>query len=157
MFHSKGQPQLRRLFVKWGDYEDLSPLRSMSQLETLRLGGASSVRNLGPLAKSRALTGLELEGLRHAHDASPLASLTGLRQLELGGDWMSPRVAHIDSIAWLPSLSNLEHLLLHTLIVDDLDYARLLDLPKLRAVRVMAARGMHPSLEELKTRLPWSE
>lgn len=153
----EGQSQLRRLVVKWGDYQDLSVLGSMTQLETLQLGGASSVRSLEPLARLTTLTGLELEALRHARDASPLASLTGLRRLELGGDWMSPRIAHIDSIAWLPSLHNLEHLLLHTVIVDDLDYAPLLALPKLRAVRVMEARGMRPSYAELKTRLPWSE
>jgi hypothetical protein len=46
-------------------------------------------------------------------------------------------------------------LLLHTLIVDDLDYHPLLSLPNLRKVRVMATRRMTPSIEELIARLPW--
>jgi hypothetical protein len=40
------------------------------------------------------------------------------------------------------------------LIVDDLDYAPVLSLPNLEAVRVMKARGMRPSLEELMAATP---
>ncbi|GGB91424.1 hypothetical protein [Cellulomonas carbonis] len=152
-----GQTQLLRLFVKWGDYADLSALSAMDQLEVLRLGGASSVRSVEPLADLDAtLTHLEIESLRDAHDLSPLGHLNNLVQLDLGGDWMSPRIAHIDSITWLPGLRRLEHLLLHTLIVDDLDYTPLLGLKRLKAVRVMQARGMRPSLTVLSDQLPWS-
>jgi hypothetical protein len=152
----RGQTQLQRLFVKWGDYDDLSSLQDMHSLRVLRLGGASSVRDLSPLSSLSRLSHLEIESIRHAHDLSPLASLVALRQLEFGGDWKGPRRAHIDSIGWLPRLQGLEHLLIHTLIVDDLDYSPVLRLPHLRAVRVMAARGMRPPIEELQRRLPWA-
>jgi len=153
-----GQSQLRRLFVKWGDYEDLSVLSGMDQIEALRLGGASSVRSVEPIVDLRAtLTHLEIESVRYVHDLTPLGRLDGLTQLDVGGNWMSPRIAHIDSIAWLPELQKLEHLLLHTVIVDDLDYTPLLQLKVLKAVRVMQARGMRPPLADLKSQLPWSE
>lgn len=153
-----GQSQLRRLFVKWGDYEDLSVLAGMAQLEVLSLGAAPRVRSVAPLADLRSsLTGLQIESLRDAHDMSPLAGLTCLTHLELGGDWTSPRNAHIDSIDWLDHLARLRHLLLHTIVVDDLDYTPLLRLPALAAVRVMKARGMTPAYEDLKAQLPWSE
>jgi hypothetical protein len=151
----RGQTQLRSLFVKWGDYDDLSSLQGLHGLRALRLGGASSVRDLSPLSNLFGLRHLEVESLRYANDLSPLATLTQLRQLEFGGDWTGPRRAHIDSIGWLPGLEGLEHLLIHTLIVDDLDYNPLLRLPHLQAVRVMAARGMRPPIEELQRRLPW--
>lgn len=70
--------------------------------------------------------------------------MTHLRELEIGGNWMTPRTGHISTIAFLRSLGHLETVLLHTLIVDDLDYSPLLDLPCLRSVRVMKARGMRP-------------
>lgn len=128
----------------------------MEDLKALRLGGASSVLSVEALADLHAtLTHLEIESLRHPHDLSPLGRLSNLVQLELGGNWMSPRIAHIDSIAWLPELRNLEHLLLHTLIVDDLDYTPLLQLKSLTAVRVMATRMMRPPLTELMSHLPW--
>lgn len=152
-----GQTQLRHLSIKWGDYEDLSPLRNLSALDSLRLGGASSVRSVAPLAYLTRLTSLEIEGLRYARDLTPLQGLVGLTHLELGGNWMSPRIAHIDSIAWIVSLGNLVDVLLHTLIVDDLDYTPLLALPHLRTVRMMEARGMKPSIAEFQARYPASE
>jgi hypothetical protein len=151
-----GQTQLQRLLVKWGDYDDLGALVGMKDLRALRLGGASKVADIAPLCSLAKLTSLEIESLKHVHDLCALGSLPNLRQLELGGDWMKPRNAHIDSIAWLPELRNLEHLLLHTLVVDNLDYAPLLQLPRLQAVRVMNVRGMRPSLTELQERLPWA-
>jgi len=90
------------------------------------------------------------------HDCSPLQELRNLDDLTLGGDWMSPRIAHIDSIGWLPALQGLRSLVLHTMIVDDLDYHPLLALSNLRTVRVMKARGMRPTIQELEQRLPWS-
>jgi hypothetical protein len=151
-----GQSQLQSLFVKWGDYDDLSSLASLQRLRVLRLGGASSIRDVSPLASLSELTHLEIESLRHANDLSPLATLSKLRQLDFGGDWKAPRRAHIDSIRWLPELHRLENLLIHTLIVDDLDYSPLLRLPNLQAVRVMAARGMQPPIDELERQLPWA-
>jgi hypothetical protein len=151
-----GQPQLERLFVKWGDYDDLRPLQAARSLRVLRLAGASSVRDVSPLAELTALTHLDIESLRHAADLSSIGRITSLRQLSLGGDWMSPRVAHIESISWLPKLLQLEELLMHTVIVDDEDYSPLLRLPRLKAVRVMATRRMQPPIEDLQKQLPWA-
>jgi hypothetical protein len=153
----RGQAQLRRLKVKWGDYQDLSALAPLTGLETLHLSGASSVESMEPLRALANVEELSLEGLRHVHDLSPLAGMTSLTRLELGGDWMSPRIAHVDSIAFLRSMPRLRRLLLHTMIVDDLDYAPILDLPALEWVRVMKARGMRPTIDELRASTPWKE
>jgi hypothetical protein len=149
------QTQLRALAVKWGDYDDLRPLRGMHELTALWLGGASSLISLEPIAQLPQLRELAIESLRHVHDLSPLADLKELRALEVGGDWVAPRIVHVDSIGFLSRLNHLERLVLHTLIVDDLDYAPLLSLPSLKSVRVMEARRMTPPLAELVRQLPW--
>lgn len=151
------QPQLLRLSVKWGDYSDLTSLETLTNLQELSLRGASAVSDLRTLAALQRLEVLSIEGFRTIEDPSPLGKLTGLRELELGGAWMTPRNGHISTVAFLRELPNVETLLLHTLVVDDLDYEPLLHLPKLRSVRVMKVRGMRPSHEELQRRIPWSE
>jgi hypothetical protein len=152
----RAQTQLRRLAVKWGDYDDLSPLAGLAELCELSLRGASCVTSVEPLGGLGTLQRLAIESLRRAHDLSALGRLTSLTDLELGGNWMSPRNAHVNSIGFLRDLTALENVLLHTIIVDDLDYSPLLSLPRLRSVRVMKTRGMKPSHEDLKSALPWS-
>jgi hypothetical protein len=150
-----GQPQLTFLQVKWGDYDDLQPLSGMQELMTLRLRGASKVRDLRPLAGLQNVRTLQVEGLKGLIDASPVGQMRSVTDLELGGDWIAPKNVRITSVRFLREMTQIQRLLLHTLIVDDLNYHPLLALPKLRSVRVMATRGMVPSIEELIERLPW--
>lgn len=144
------QTQLRVLAVTWGDYEDLSVLRGMGDLEQLWLDGASSVRSIEPLGQLGRLRVLRIESLRHVHDLSALGHLTGLRDLTVGGDWRTSRQAHVDSLGFLRKLRELQRLVLHTLLVEDLDYSPLLELRYLTEARVMAVRGMRPSHHELR-------
>jgi hypothetical protein len=149
-----GQTQLKRLRVKWGDYEDLSALVDIEGLVHLTLGGASSVRTLEPLAKLRRLETLHIESLLRVRDLSPLGKLASVTDLEVGGNWMSPKIAHVDSIAFLADMPQLENLLIHSMIVDSLDYTPLLGLPNLTTLRLMKARGMTPTWEELANSIP---
>ena len=149
------QSQLTALQVKWGDYDDLRALSGMSELVRLRLRGASGVRDLEPLAALQSVQELEIEGLRGLVDASPIGKMGSVTDLDLGGNWMAPRNVRLKSVGFLANMPQLERLLLHTLIVDDLDYRPLLSLPRLERVRVMATRGMNPPIEELVARLPW--
>ena len=149
------QTQLADLQLTWGDYDDLRVLGGMSELVTLRLRGASGVQDLRPLAALQGVTTLQVEGLRGLVDAAPVGQMRSVTDLELGGDWQAPRNVRITSAAFLARMPQLRQLLLHTLVVDDLDYRPLLSLSDLRSVRVMATRGMTPPIEELVDRLPW--
>ncbi len=149
------QTQLNDLLVKWGDYNDLQVLIAMSDLVTLRLRGASGVTDLQPISVLQAVETLQVEGLRGLVDVSPIGVMRSVTDLDLGGNWMTPRNVRITSAAFLAQMPQLESLVMHTLIVDDLDYRPLLSLPNLRRVRVMATRGMTPPVEELVKRLPW--
>lgn len=149
------QSQLTALDVKWGDYDDLQALSQMNGLVTLHLRGASGVRDLRPLSRLQAVEALQVEGLRGLLDASPIGEMRSVTDLELGGNWMTPKNVRVTSTAFLAQMPQLRRLLLHTLIVDDLDYHPLFSLPNLQHVRVMATRGMSPPVEELIERLPW--
>ncbi|MPQ97487.1 hypothetical protein GB931_06020 [Modestobacter sp. I12A-02628] len=153
----RGQTQLEALSVKWGDYADLTPLAAMTHLRELHLRGASSVEDLQPLAGLSCVEDLLIEGLRRARDLSPIGDMIGVKHLELGGDWMTPRVVHVESFGFLRKMPQLRSLLLHSIAADDLDYAPLLALPNLTSVRVMEVRGMRPSIHVLKAETPWSE
>lgn len=128
----------------------------MPNLTTLELKGASAVTNLQPLRNLAHLHSLVVEGFRVIDDTAPVGALAALKQLELGGNWMAPRNGHVPDIHFLRNLANLQELLLHTVVVDDLDYSPLLDVPSLRSVRVMQVRGMQPGFQELQERLPWA-
>ena len=65
----QGQTQLRRLAIKWGDYEDLS-LRRASRVPIVRA-----------LADLIALERLEIEGLSRARDMTPWARWSASRHL----------------------------------------------------------------------------
>ena len=149
------QTQLKDLLVKWGDYDNLQVLSDMSELVTLRLRGASGVRDLQPLAALQTVETLQVEGLSGLVDASPVGEMRSVTNLELGGNWMTPRNVRITSVAFLAQRPQLQRLLLHTLIVDDLDYRPLMSLPNLQKVAVMTTRGMTPPIEELVDQLPW--
>ncbi len=152
----RGQTQLHSLTVKWGDYADLTPLTGMTELRRLRLRGASSVEDVQPLAALVGVEELQVEGLRRVRDLSPVGDMTGVTALELGGNWMTPRVAKVNSFAFLRKMPQLRKLLLHTISSDDLDYTAILDLPNLVSVRVMEVPGMRPSFDVLKAQTPWS-
>jgi len=150
-----GQQQLRRLSVKWGDYEDLSALSDLTRLTYLRLGGASSVRNLSPLSALAGVVELELASLRHAHDLDPIGAMRTVTSLEVAGDTWSMRIAHVDSLSFLRQMRQLRRLRLDTLVVDDLDYSPILELSNLQSLVVTRARGMRPKFEELVASTPW--
>jgi hypothetical protein len=98
---------------------------------------------------------LQVEGLRGLVDAGPVGRMRSVIDLELGGSWMTPRNVRVTSLGFLARMPQLRRLLLHTLIVDDLDFQPLLSLRHLARVRVMETRGMQPSIQVLRSRLPW--
>jgi hypothetical protein len=149
-----GQPQLERLSVKWGDFEDLSALSELTNLSYLRLGGASNVRDLLPLAELSALAELELESLRHAHDLGPIGAVSGVTSLAIAGAVWSLRIAHVDSISFLLEMPQLRRFRLEAVIVDDLDYSPILELPGLRSLWVMKASCMRPAFDDLVASTP---
>lgn len=113
------------------------------------------MRSIERLTSLGQLTTLTTDYLRHVHDVSALAELSRLTSPTLGGNWASFKHAHLSSSNFLRAMPQLEHLVIHTTVVDDGDYTPLLALPALRSVRVIPSRGMRPSFDELGASLPW--
>jgi len=156
---------LKRLRLACGPrLTDLSPLRGLTQLETLDIGGAG-VRTLAPLAGLGKLTELSITGCRGVTDLAPLARLTGLTRLEMRGvnrvrdlsplaDLAELRVLNIgrcDAVTDLAPLANLKKLEeLDLLMMRGVtDFSPLAELPNLRRVRIYGSRGLQ-SLEPLR-------
>ena len=81
--------------------------------------------------------------------------MSGITSLAIAGAVWSLRIAHVDSISFLLDMPQLRRLRLEAVIVDDLDYSPILELPSLRSLWVMKARGMRPAFDDLVALTPW--
>jgi len=69
------------LSLGWSHVDDISPLASLTNLETVTLDG-NQISDISPLASLTSLTRLYFDE-NQINDISPLASLTGLTELSL--------------------------------------------------------------------------
>lgn len=146
-----GQTQLRVLHMKWGDYSDLSVLAQMRGLAELRLGSSPAVTSLEPLASLENLTTLEIENTWRVRDYSPLGRIAGLRHLTVRSG--EGHTARADSIEFLRQLGELETLSWSPPVVS-LDYSPVLDLDRVKKIRLSGQRGMSPSMTDLEWSVP---
>jgi len=92
---------MKELFLGPGDYDDLSPLSGMMQLESLR-ASINQVKDLKPLEKLVKLDRLDL-GRTHVSDLQPLEKLTALTELQLD----DTQIQDLSPLAGLTALENL--------------------------------------------------
>lgn len=148
----RGQTQLHRLAMKWGDYDDLGALTGMRDLVYLRLGNASALRDLRPLAALQGLRELEIDGTKRAHDYSPIGAIRDLRRLAVSSSMWGPAI-HADSLAWAASLRSLEDLAFQA-IIDDGDFAVIRQLDHVKTISIREQKGMRPTFAELLSTSP---
>jgi hypothetical protein len=147
-----GQTQLRGLWVKWGDYDDISALARMPHLWSAELHGATGLTDLAPLASAHSLRVLRIDDSRRVADYSPLRDLAGLEEFGIGSGFNSPTL-WIPTIAFLGSMRGLRSLDLGVRVSDE-DYSPLLQLARLDSLRLVKQRGMRPTYEELAAQIP---
>jgi len=75
------QENLEELYLKWGTYKDLSPLRLLPKLKFLHVGSGAGVESLAPLDELKSLVVLSIENFKKIEDYSPLSDLDNLEQL----------------------------------------------------------------------------
>jgi internalin A len=102
---------LKELFLGQGRVDDLSPLASATQLESLR-ASMNPIRDVAPLAQLTKLDRLDL-GRTQVADLKPLAKLTALTELQLDD-------APVEDVAPLATMTKLERLSLQRTRVKDL-------------------------------------
>jgi len=149
------QGQLRSLGVKWGPYDDLSPVARLSSLETLDLQGASRVESLTPLLGMARLTQLTLSQVHRVPDVAVLGELAGVTSLTLGnvspGSDTGLTVPHL---RWVPRLRQLRCLSLPGTRLLDHDLTPLLDLPDLVELTLPLRRSYRRQVFALADRSP---
>jgi len=92
---------LKELFMGPGDFDDITPLAGMTQMESLRLS-INQVKDLKPLEKMSKLDRLDL-GRTQVSDLSPLAKLTTITELQLD----DTPVDDVKPLAGLVAMTNL--------------------------------------------------
>ena len=149
---SLGQTQLRGLEIKWGDYDDISPVAGMPDLWNLNLGGASGLIDITALRSATSLRVLALEDCRRLTDFSPLGDLDTLEEFSLTSGFGSGSLT-VPTIGFVRGMTGLRRLLVGARVLDE-DYSPLLARTDLEELWVRKQRNMHPSLEELQSQIP---
>lgn len=126
-----GVAHLQYLRVKWGPYEDLSPLSGLSQLGAVDFGNAGRIRTLEPLIALPRLTEVQIDGAFRLEDITELGRLTGLRHLLLGVGIGTDRSLHLPYLEWIRPLTKLTWLQLPGTIIESGDLSPAASLPEL--------------------------
>lgn len=101
---------LKELFLGPGDYDDLSPLKNSTKLESLR-ASISHVRDIKVLADMTKLDRLDL-GRTQVADLAPLSGITSLTELQLDD-------TPVEDLSPLAKLTKLERLSIQRTRVKD--------------------------------------
>lgn len=143
------QKKLRRLYVKWGSYPDISAVSNLKSLEYLYLGSGSSVQSIEPLARLERLVALSLENLQNIYDYSPLAQLARLESLDIHGDGFAPKHIHPDSLDFLTKMPQLRAFSFITARLRSKDFTPVLSLQNLEHLSLPPSREVKAMYEQL--------
>jgi hypothetical protein len=151
------QRKLVKLDIKWGAYEDLSPLEQLQDLRLLHLGSGARVTSILPLAKLPSLVALSVENFQKVTDYAPLASQKKLESLSIEGDGLGPQFIQVDSLDFLRRMAQLRFFRLFTARLRSKDYRPILSLRNLEYLGLRPAREVKALYEDLVClpRLKW--
>jgi hypothetical protein len=143
------QVNLQRLEIKWGVYQNLSPIANLQKLALLQIGSGAGVKSIAPLTELPRLIGLAIENFQQISDYSPLARLKKLQSLTIEGDAFGPRSIRIQSLKFLVEMTQLRHLTLLTYRLQDKNYRHLERLRKLEHLTLPYSREVKACYENL--------
>lgn len=124
--------RIKRLRITHARPKDIHFLARLQNLEELVLEYVSGFDDVSPIGELKKLRSLHIENLRRVSNFSGLAGAESLKYLAVGGtlDWSQP----VESFEFLSSLTELEHLGLHSIKAPKIDQP-LASLQKLEALR----------------------
>jgi len=100
------QENLESLYLKWGNYKDLSALENLHAIKSLYIGSGAGVRDIAPLCSLKSLVVLGVENFKRIEDYSSLTALTQLEELHISSGILG-RIAMSD-IKFLRDMPNLK-------------------------------------------------
>lgn len=122
------QQNLRKLYIKWGVYTDLSKIVNLSKLEYLHIGSGTGVQSIEPIAQLKKLVALSVENFQKIDDYALLGSLGKLESLSIEGDGLGPRYIHVKSLDFLHGINQLRFFRFVTARLTSKDYTPVLSL-----------------------------
>ena len=145
------QEDLKRLYIKWGSYPDISAITELQKLEYLHIGSGAGVLSVEPLAKLKNLVALSIENFQKITDYRPLTVLNNLELLCIDGDCLSPQYIHIDSLDFLREMKHLRSFSLMTARVTSKDYTPILELENLEHLYLLPRKEVKSIYDKLLT------
>ena len=147
------QQNLRKLYIKWGVYPDISKIANLKKLEYLHLGSGASVGSIKPISKLKNLVALSVENFQKIDDYSPLVNLKNLESLSIEGDCFGPKYIHIKSLNFLNNMKQLRFFSFLTGIVKSKDYTPILSLENVEHLTLRPSKELKNLYSEI-IRLP---
>lgn len=125
------QQNLRKLYIKWGVYRNLSKITNLINLEYLHIGSGASVESIEPISKLKNLVALSVENFQKVDDYSLFANLTNLESLSIEGDCFAPKNIHVNSFDFLHEMKQLRYFNFLAGILKSKDYTPILSLEQI--------------------------
>lgn len=143
------QKDLKRLYIKWGVYPDISAISKLQELEYLHIGSGAGVLSVEPLAELKKLVMLSVENFQKINDYSALVALDNLELLSISGDVWSPRYIHIDSLDFLRGMKQLRSFSLEVARVKSKDYTPILELENIEYLTIESRKEVKAIYDQL--------
>lgn len=143
------QKDLKRLYIKWGVYPDISAISKLQELEYLHIGSGAGVLSVDPIAELKNLVMLSVENFQKINDYSALAALDNLEVLSIEGDVWAPRYIHIDSLDFLREMKQLRAFLSTSAIVKSKDYTPILELENIEYLSIESRKEVKAIYDQL--------
>lgn len=140
---------MKRLYIKWGSYSDITNIVKLKKLECLYIGSGASVKAIHPLTSLTNLISLSLSNFQKITDYSCLSSLKKLESLTIVGDGFSPRFIKVDSLDFLKEMTQLRFFECLTVRLQDKDYIPVLQLQNLEHLTLSSRKEVKKLYDEL--------
>lgn len=143
------QKDLKRLYIKWGVYPDISAISKLQELEYLHIGSGASVLSVEPVAELKKLVVLSVENFQKINDYSTLVALDNLELLSIEGDVWAPRYIHIDSFEFLRKMKQLRSFSSTSAVVKSKDYTPILELKNIEYLSIGSRKEVKAIYDQL--------
>jgi hypothetical protein len=147
------QKNLRKLYIKWGVYPDISALANLAELQYLHIGSGAGVQSIEPIACLEKLVALSVENFQKIDDYSLFARLKNLESLSIEGNGLMPQYIHVQSLDFLKDMRQLRFFRLLTARLRSKDVTPVLSLGNVEHLTLMSSREVKALYSDI-IRLP---
>lgn len=145
------QKKLKKLYIKWGVYPDISKIENLQELKYLHIGSGAGVESIQSIATLKKLIALSVENFQKISDYSSFSKLKNLECLYIQGDGLSPKYIHVDSLDFLKDMKQLRFFYFLTAILKSKDMTPVLSLTNIENLTLSIKKETKEIYEQLRT------